>query len=264
MNPKTQREDLGPSPASGPGAPDSASPASIEELHAYIRALERRQAEELRQFVYAVSHDLREPARMIVSYAQLLQRRYEAQLGQDGSEFIGYISGAVQRMEQLLGDLLNYSRQLGLPDEPVTTVESELALEGALSSLDASIQESGAQITHDPLPQVLFEFERLTQLFRQLISNSIKFRGDQPPRIHVSASDSTGQVVFAVRDNGLGIDPQYHEQIFGPFKRLHGREYSGTGLGLAICRRIVERHGGRIWVESESGNGATFRFCLPK
>jgi light-regulated signal transduction histidine kinase (bacteriophytochrome) len=257
MNPKSQRDDVESSPAAGSSAP-------VEDLHARIRELELRHAEELRQFTYAVSHDLREPVRMITSYAQLLQRRYEGRLDQDGREFMGYITEAVDRMERLLGDLLNYSRQLGLLDEPPSAVDAELALEDALASLEGPIRASGAQITHDPLPHVMFDFPRLTQLFRQLLSNSIQFRGPEPPRIHVSASETADDYVFAVRDNGVGIDPRYHEQIFGIFKRLHGRDYPGTGLGLATSKRMVERYGGRIWVESEIGQGATFRFSLPK
>ena len=130
--------------------------------------------------------------------------------------------------------------------------------------IDAAVPESGAQVTNDPLPAVLFDFAQLTQLFRQLITNSITFRGAEPPKIHVSASDSGDAIQFSVRDNGIGIDPRYHEQMFGVFKRLHGRDFPGTGIGLAICKRIIEQRGGKIWVESELGQGATFHFTVPE
>jgi light-regulated signal transduction histidine kinase (bacteriophytochrome) len=201
---------------------------------------------------------------MIVSYAQLLERRYQQHLDQDGREFMGYIDDAVQRMELLLSDLLNYSRQTGIPTEPPSRVDAELALQDALSRLERAVEDNGAQVTHDALPHVMFDFDRLTQLFRQLISNSIKFRGPEPPRTHISAADTGHEVIFAVQDNGIGIDPRYHDQIFGMFKRLHGRQYPGSGIGLAICKRIVEQYGGRIWVESEAGQGAIVRFALPK
>ena len=244
--------------------PSAATAPALEELEARLLAEQKRHQEEFRQFAYAVSHDLREPVRMIVSYTQLLDRRYQAQLDGDGVDFMRYIMEATQRMDRLLGDLLTYSHQFRSPDQPLEQVDPEGALQGALLMIDAAVRESGAQVTNDALPSVLFDFGQFTQLFRQLLLNSISFRGTEPPRIHVSATVGGNAVQFSVRDNGIGIDPRYHEQIFGVFKRLHGREFPGTGIGLAICKRIVEQSGGRIWVESELGGGATFHFTIPK
>ena len=238
-------------------------PEELEELRARRRTEQARHAEELRQFAYAVAHDLREPLRMVASYTQLLNRRYESAFDDDGREFMRYIIDSVQRMELLLGDLLSYSHLLRALDQPQSVVDTEAVLAGVLLGLEAVIRESAAEVTHDPLPKVNSDFAQMSQLFRQLLSNSIKFHGPDPPRIHVSASETDDWITFAVRDNGLGIDPQFHEQAFGVFKRLHGREYPGTGIGLAICKRIVEQHGGRIWVESEVGKGSVFRFTLP-
>jgi light-regulated signal transduction histidine kinase (bacteriophytochrome) len=184
-------------------------------------------------------------------------------MDQDAAEFMGYIMEATQRMDRLLGDLLTYSHQFRAFDQPLERVEPEGALHGAMLMIDKEIRKAGAQITNDPLPAVQFDFAQITQLFRQLITNSITFRGPEPPRIQVSATDTGDAVQFSVRDNGIGIDPRYHEQIFGVFKRLHGRELPGTGIGLAICKRIIEQRGGRIWVESELGKGATFHFTVP-
>jgi light-regulated signal transduction histidine kinase (bacteriophytochrome) len=239
-------------------------PEHVQDLEARLAAEQKRHNEEFRQFAYAVAHDLREPIRMIVSYTQLLDRRYQAQLDGDGADFMRYILEATQRMDRLLGDLLTYSHQFRALDQPLEWVQPEGALEGAVLMLDAAVRDSGAQIANDPLPPVLFDFPQLTQLFRQLLSNSICFRSPEPPRIHVSAADLGDAIQFSVRDNGIGIDPRYHEQIFGVFKRLHGREFPGTGIGLAISKRIVEQRGGRIWVESEPGQGATFHFTVPK
>ncbi|HEV2690719.1 MAG TPA: ATP-binding protein [Bryobacteraceae bacterium] len=223
-----------------------------------------RHEEELRQFAYAVSHDLREPLRMVSSYSQLLSRRYDAQLDDEGREFLRFINEAVQRMDRMLRDLLGYSHQLHALDHPLSAVSAEGALEGVLLTLEKEIGESGAHVTHEPLPEITFDFGQLTQVFRQLIDNSVKFRGAAPPAIHISSEQTDDSVTFAVRDNGIGIDPRYHEQIFGVFKRLHRDEYPGTGMGLAIVKRIVKQHGGRVWVESEAGAGATFRFMLPQ
>ncbi len=234
------------------------------DLEARLLAEQKRHQEEFRQFAYAVSHDLREPVRMIVSYAQLLDRRYHEQLDGDGADFMRYILEATQRMERLLGDLANYSHQFRAFDEPVETVQPEGALQGALLMIAKAVEESGATVTNDPLPPIAFDFTQLTQLFRQLVTNSIVFRGAEAPRIHVSSSDTGDAVQFSIRDNGIGIDPRYQDQIFGVFKRLHGRELPGTGIGLAIAKRIVEQRGGRIWVESEPGHGATFHFTVPR
>ena len=237
--------------------------AIIDELRARLRQEETRHSEDLRQFAYAVSHDLREPLRMISSYTQLLNRRYISQLDDDAREFIRFIVESVHRMELLLADLLSYSHQFRPPEEP-TLIDPEAVIEAVLLAIEKEIQDSGAQVTHDTLPKVVFDFGRFTQLFRQLITNSIKFHGTDPPRIHIAAQKSEQETAFSVCDNGIGIDPRYHEQIFGVFRRLHGKEKPGTGIGLAICKRIVEQRGGRIWVESEADRGATFRFTVPQ
>jgi two-component system, chemotaxis family, sensor kinase Cph1 len=246
--------------ASSESSPD----VTAAEFESRLLAERKRYEEEFRQFAYAVSHDLREPIRMIASYTQLLDRRYHEQLDADAAEFIRYITEGTQRMDRLLGDLLTYSQQFRSSDQPLEPVGAEGALQAALLMIEAPIRESSAQITNDPLPSIPFDFPQLTQLFRQLIANSITFRTGDPPKIHVSAADLGDAIQFSVRDNGIGIDPRYHEQIFGVFKRLHGREFPGSGMGLAICKRIVEQCGGRIWVESESGRGAAFHFTVPK
>ena len=236
----------------------------LEESRVRERNEQLRHDEELRQFAYAISHDLREPLRMVGSYSQLLSRRYESQLDDEGREFLRYIQDGVQRMDSMLRDVLTYSHHLHALDQPLSTVNAEAALEGVLLTLEKAIHESGARITHDPLPELTFDFAQLTQLFRQLIANSLKFHGAEPPVIHVSSEETEDQVTFSVRDNGIGIDPRYHEQIFGVFKRLHRDEYPGNGMGLAIVKRIVTQHGGKVWVESQTGAGATFRFTLPR
>jgi light-regulated signal transduction histidine kinase (bacteriophytochrome) len=238
--------------------------AAVESLTARLRTEQKSHNEELRQFAYTIAHDLREPIRMIASYTQLLERRYQAQLDDDGREFMRYILDAVQRMDRLLADLLTYSHQFHTSEQTPPSIQAEGALQGVLLNMEKTIRESGAEITYDPLPVLRFDFNQLSQLFRQLLANAITFRGTESPRIHISAAEEGNSFTLAVRDNGIGIDPRYHEQIFGIFKRLHGREYPGTGIGLAICKRIVEQHGGRISVQSESGKGATFRITLPK
>src|SRR5882724_2314915 len=234
---------------------------AIEELRRGIRAEGIRHNDELRQFAYAVSHDLREPLRMIASYTQLLSRRYEPQIDEEGREFMRYVIEGVQRMDQLLSDLLSYSHQFR-SDQTLSEVDPEGALQGVLLAMDKQIRDCNAQITYDTLPRIMFDFAQLSQIFRQLISNSLTFCGSEPPRIHISAVETDADVTFSVRDSGIGIDPQYNDQIFGIFKRLHGRKFPGSGIGLAICKRIVEQHGGSISVESELGKGATFRFTL--
>jgi light-regulated signal transduction histidine kinase (bacteriophytochrome) len=237
--------------------------AALEEVNALRRAEEARHSEELLQFAYAMSHDLREPMRMVTGYAQLLNTRYKTAIDDDGRQFLGYIVEGVRRMEHLLNDLVKYSHQLRGFDTPLSSVDPEAVLEGVLLNLQTEIRECGAQITSDALPAVRSDSARLGPVFHQLIANSIKFHGPEPPRVHISAVQTEEETIFTFRDNGLGIDPRYHEQIFNPFRRLHGREYPGPGLGLAICKRIVNQHGGRIWVESEAGNGAAFLFSLP-
>ncbi len=231
---------------------------------------------ELEQFAYISSHDLQEPLRMVSSYMQLLERRYKGKLDDNADEFIGYAVDGANRMQRLINDLLLYSR-VGTRSKPFIRTACEQALALALSNLEFSISESGAEITHTSLPVVLGDKAQLAQLFQNLLGNAIKFRSAQPLRIQVSATLTPGPTasgsgegageewVFAVRDNGLGFEPQYAERIFVMFQRLHTRsEYPGTGMGLAICKKIVERHGGRIWVESQPQQGSTFYFTLPK
>jgi PAS domain S-box-containing protein len=231
-----------------------------------------RQAEELarsnadlEQFAYVASHDLQEPLRMVASYTQLLARRYGDKLDQDAHEFIGFAVDGVTRMQALINDLLAYSR-VGTRGGAFSRVPVETVVERVRASLARAIEESGALVSHDPLPAVTGDPTQLLQLFQNLIQNGIKFRHpDSPPEIHIGVSDQGAVWHFSVRDNGIGIAPEYQERIFVIFQRLHPRsEYPGTGIGLSICKKIVERHGGRIWVESESDAGSTFHFTLPK
>jgi PAS domain S-box-containing protein len=222
-----------------------------------------RSNEELGQFAYIASHDLQEPLRMVASYTQLLSRRYKGKLDADADEFIAFAVDGASRMQRLIQDLLAYSR-VGTKGKELLETSSEDALQQALTNLRGAIEESSAVVTHDPLPIVLADEMQLTQLFQNLVGNAIKYQKPGVPRVHVSAARNGGkQWDFAVKDNGLGIDPQYFERIFGMFQRLHKRdEFAGTGIGLAICKKIVERHGGGISVESQPGQGSTFRFAL--
>lgn len=237
--------------------------AENQELRARIRSEETRHSSELTQFAHAASHDIREPLRMIASYTQLLSRRYSDKLDDDGREFMRYILDGVQTMERLLEDLLTYSLQLRPLEQPPSAVDAEAVARGVLLNLEKQIRESGAEITYENLPAVQSDFRHLSQVFHQLISNSIRFRSEEPPRIRITTTRSEDEVTFSFEDNGLGIEPRFHQEIFQAFKRLQGRQYPGTGVGLAIAKRIVEQYGGRIWVESELGHGATFRFTVP-
>jgi len=222
-----------------------------------------RSNSELEHFAYVASHDLQEPLRMISNYTQLLARRYQGRFDSDADEFIGFAVDGAQRMQQLINDLLAYSR-VGTKGREFEDADLESVLDGALRNLTISIQESGAVITHDPLPALRADSGQLVQLLQNLIGNALKFRGDAPPRVHISAQRTGSEWVFGVRDNGIGIDQQYADRVFIVFQRLHTRsEYPGTGIGLAICKRVVERHGGRIWLESRPDEGTTFFFTLP-
>jgi PAS domain S-box-containing protein len=222
-----------------------------------------RSNRDLEQFAYVASHDLQEPLRMVTSYVQLLARRYKGKLDSDADEFIGFAEGGAIRMWNLINALLAYSR-VGMRGTQLEPTDCETAISQSLNNLKVAIEENGAVVTHDSLPMVMADNSQLVQLFQNLIGNAIKFRGKEPPRVHVSAGRNGNGWVFSVRDNGIGIAPEYAERIFIIFQRLHGlEEYPGTGIGLAICQKIVEQHGGRIWVESEVGKGATFYFNLP-
>ena len=242
----------------------------IRELNAELeeRVIQRthelsRINDELRQFAYIASHDLQEPLRTVGSYAQLLERRYKDQLTGDAIDFIQYIVDGVTRMHALLNDMLSYSRINESQSRVIDPAHCEVALKTAIMNLEATIRDSGASVTCETMPVIIADELQLTQVFQNLIGNGIKYRSAEPPRIHISARRTDSDWIFSVRDNGIGIDPKYHERIFGIFKRLHGKELPGTGMGLAICKRIIERHGGRIWVESRPGAGATFRFNVP-
>jgi PAS domain S-box-containing protein len=225
----------------------------------------KRSNDELGQFAYVASHDLQEPLRMVASYTQLLAKRYRGRLDSDADEFIAYAVDGCNRMQQMIRDLLAYSRA-GTGEMGFQTISSELALHTALINLRAAIEESGAVVTYDSLPAVTTDDTQLSQVFQNLIGNAIKYRRAEVPRIHVSATTIDGKDrIFSVRDNGMGIDPQYFDRIFVLFQRLHGREhFDGTGIGLAICKKILERLGGRIWVESQLNHGSTFHFALPQ
>jgi len=201
---------------------------------------------------------------MVAGYVQLIERRYKDKLDADANDFIGFAVEGAQRMQRLINDLLSYSR-VGRRVSELTPVDSEIAFTHALESLRTTVEESAGTVTHDPLPTKVWADEtQLEQLLQNLVNNALKFKGAESPRVHVSAERRGADWLFSVRDNGIGIDREYFDRIFVIFQRLHGRqEYPGTGIGLAICKRIVDRHGGRIWVESTPGAGATFYFTLP-
>jgi light-regulated signal transduction histidine kinase (bacteriophytochrome) len=232
------------------------------------RVLERTQElkrsnEDLEQFAYVASHDLQEPLRMIQNYLQLLRQRYQDRLDTNADEFITFALDGGKRMQQLIHDLLTYSRVDTHGKEFVPT-DLEAVMANALANLKVAIDEAGATLTHDVLPTLRGDEVQLTQLFQNLIGNAVKFRGEAPPKVHVAAQRTDKEWEFSVCDNGIGIAEQDFQRIFVVFQRLHSREkYPGTGIGLSVCKKIVERHGGRIWVESRLGKGTVFYFTLP-
>jgi signal transduction histidine kinase len=234
----------------------------FDEINNAKLELERSNAD-LEQFAYVASHDLQEPLRMVAGYTQRLAKRYKGKLDEEADEYMDLIVDGAARMQHLVKDLLAYSR-VGGREEKHAPIDCGIVLQTALAALGAVIRESGAVVTHDPLPIVTADELQLTQVLQNLIGNGIKFHATPPPAIHVSCRREGARWIFSVKDNGIGIEPQDAERIFVIFQRLHSRQdYPGTGIGLALCKKIVERHGGRIWVESEPGKGSTFYFSLP-
>jgi light-regulated signal transduction histidine kinase (bacteriophytochrome) len=226
-----------------------------------VRELERAN-EALEEFAYIASHDLQEPLRMVKSYTDLLQQKLGDRLGEEGKVYVFYAGDGARRMQQLLHDLLAYAR-VGRTVSP-GPVELMTVVGEVLRDLDVVITETHAQIAYSGLPTLLGDREQLGSVFRNLIGNALKYRGAEPPRVSITAKRERSSWLFSVKDNGLGIAPQHHERIFKIFQRLHGRDqYAGTGIGLALVKRIVEGHGGRIWVESSEGRGSTFWFAIP-
>ena len=233
-----------------------------ENLARKVDELARSNAD-LEQFAYVASHDLQEPLRMVTAYTQLLAERYRGKLDENADKFIGYASEGAQRMQVLIQDLLAFSR-VGRNGSVRVSVDCNVVMKDVLLALAPAIRESDAVVTHPQLPSVWADRTQVTQVFQNLIGNALKFRGKEPPKVSVQAEGAGDRWLFSVSDNGIGIAPEYRETIFVVFQRLHARnEYPGNGIGLAICKKIVERHGGKIWVESQAGSGSTFKFTLP-
>ena len=234
-----------------------------KRLKGTVEELERSN-EELQSFAYITSHDLQEPLRTIASYAQLLERRYKNKLDPDADEFIDFMVDGASRMKEMIQGLLDYSR-VGTRGHEFKEFEAQTALNYALNNLGASIGETGAEITYDELPIIFADKDQIIRVFQNLIGNTIKFRREGVrPKIHVSVQKTDDEYIFSVSDNGIGLEEQYSDKIFEVFKRLHAiGEYQGAGIGLAVVKRIIDRHGGRIWVESELGKGSTFYFTIP-
>jgi len=233
-----------------------------EELKKLSEELARSNID-LRDFAYVASHDLKKPLQSIEGFAKLWARRYKGKLDAKADEFIEYIGSGVKRMQMFIKDLLEYS-QVGAKEKKFKPTDCSGVVQKAVGNLQAAIEESNAVVTYDELPTVMVDTPQMISLFQNLIDNAIKFRGEEAPRVHISAERKGDEWVFSIRDNGIGIDPKDSERIFGMFQRLHGStDYPGTGIGLAICKKIIERHGGRIWLESETGKGSTFYFTMP-
>ncbi len=244
--------------------------AQNERLQREIAAHEQTQAAllrsntELEQLAYVASHDMQEPLRMIASYLQLVEQRYTDKLDDDGREFIGYAVDGAKRMQALINDLLAYSR-VGTKARPFAPVDCAAVVGTALQHLRVAIEESGARVECGTLPRVSGDTSQLVQLFQNLLANAIKFRGSAKPELRITCEPRGDDWCISVMDNGIGIEPEYFKRIFVLFQRLHGRtQYPGTGIGLALCKKIVDRHGGRIWVESAQAQGSVFRFTLPR
>jgi light-regulated signal transduction histidine kinase (bacteriophytochrome) len=233
------------------------------DLRLTNEALQRSNAD-LEQFAYAASHDLQEPLRMISLYTQLLQEEYAGVLDETARSYVDFAVSGAQRMERLLQDLMAYSRVSAVPQGQAEISDANAALEAALGNLEAVVRKSGAQLHIAELSSVAVPSVHLILLFQNLVGNALKYSGGKVPEIWIRAEPAERFWKFSVKDNGIGIEPQYAKQIFGVFKRLHGAEYEGTGIGLAVCQRIVERTGGRIWLESKLGEGSTFFFTLPR
>ena len=234
-----------------------------QELAVANQVLEQSNLE-LEQFAYIASHDLQSPLRSIAGFVQLLKLEYEGKFDEQADDWIRRTVLAVGRMQTLIRDLLSYSR-VEAHSGILTTIPFREIVSDALALLESSIHDSGGQVTWDPLPDIVGDHSQLVQLIQNLISNGLTYRSTKPPHIHISAERGEKAWTFSVHDNGIGIDPKYREQIFEIYKRLHDQtDYPGTGIGLAVCRRVVNRHGGKIWVESEPGHGSTFRFTIPE
>ena len=232
------------------------------ELRETLEDLERSN-KDLEEFAYVASHDLQEPLRMVSSYVQLLSRRYKGNFDSDADKYIEFAVDGAKRMQKMISSLLDYSR-VGTRGKPFKSTNCKSALGLALDNLAIAIEESKAVITNDPMPTVMADKMQLVQVFQNIIGNAVKYRGGKVPRINISVDKNDCEWIFSVCDNGIGIDPEFKDQVFQVFSRLHGNEYSGTGIGLAVCKKIVERHGGRIWVKSELGAGSTFYFTIPE
>jgi light-regulated signal transduction histidine kinase (bacteriophytochrome) len=240
--------------------------ARLAQLNADLQSSNERLArsnDDLERFAFIASHDLQEPLRMITIYSQLLVKQYPSELEKQAAACIGNIVDGTKRMRELLSDLLAFTEIGGGAEDPPKAVDLKLVVEHVTENLRASIEETGAVVTADPLPVLAAHDSHFISLFQNLVGNALKYRGANAPRIHISVTENGGELRFAVADNGAGIAPQYHDKIFVAFKRLHGKSVPGTGIGLAICQRVVQRYGGRIWVESQVGQGSTFVFTLP-